>query len=185
MLCVSSSFIRGLGLSFAAALPLVFGQPASAEVNAATLILAKTALVNSQAVSLLTNMVVGGVLSGSTDPKSVQDKEKRYIVEGMKKAGPGIISRLAKLEAAKFKLDQLGDIVELSSLTVFQKLMIATASGGTPPSESELSKSESATMDRLGNLKHVSEFIADIGAVGLKDKEVKALINGAVKLAAQ
>jgi hypothetical protein len=158
---------------------------ASAEVTPATLVLAKAAIENLKTVDVISSAILKGVLDGSSDSKSVQDKEKKYTLEGMKKAAPGIVARLAKLEAAKYNLKQMGDIVEVSTLPTFQKMMSAIANGQTPPSEADMSAAEKAVLNRIGDNEYVVNFMGEIIKFGAQDKEVKSVLTSALKKALQ
>lgn len=182
-----SHFLFARYFALAVTLAVPFSQPniAFAEVTPATLVLAKSAIENLKTMDVISSAIVKGILEGSSDPKAVQDKEKKYTLEGMKKAGPGVMARLAKLEAAKYNLKQLGDIVEVSTLPTFQKMMSALAKGETPPSENDMSAAEKTVLNRIGENDYVVNFMGEIIKFGAQDKEVKSVLTAALKKALQ
>lgn len=158
---------------------------AHAEVNAATLVLAKAAVTNLKIIELISGATVSGVTDDKTLTQAVKDKMKKYIIEGIKKAAPGIIVRIANVEAAKYDLKQLSDIVEVSALPYMQKTVLATASQQPGPAESEITASENAVMKRVGDHDYVINFIKEIMKMGGNDKEVVAIVTSAVKRSIQ
>jgi hypothetical protein len=176
---------RRFALAATMAVSFAYANVAYAEVNAATLVLAKAAITNLKIIELISSASIIGVMQDNSQSQAVKDKEKKYIIEGVKKAAPGIIARIAKAEAAKYNLKQLGDIVEMSALPIMQKTVLAIANQQPKPAESEISASENAIMDRLGEHDYVVNFMAEVIKMGGEDKEVAAILTSAVKRSMQ
>jgi hypothetical protein len=177
---IKSRFAPGFALCLAVAVLFVQSSTANAEVNAATLVLAKAAITNFKVIDLITGATVAAVTEDNTQLASVRDKEKKYIIDGLKRAGPGIISRIAKTEAAKYDLKQLSDIVELSELRHMQKIVLATANQKPLPQDSEITPSENAVLTRIGDHDYIISFIKEIIELASKDKEYTTAVTSAV-----
>ncbi len=162
---IISNITKAMGLFMAAS---IYVAPAFAELNAATLVLSKTALQNIKAVQLVESAVAAGFATAEKQP-TVRGQLLSHFHAEMRKIEPSLYSYWALQLAGKYNLAQLGDVVEFTDIAFYSHEIIAETQGKPAPSRSEMTPAQSATYDRLSTKPHVVKFMKDLFAIATKD----------------
>lgn len=143
--------------------------------------LAEQAIQNFQVIEIVGTAAKTGMFSDWKKSKSAKERLAKAFDGEIRRATPTILNRLAKKQAKKYSEQELRDIVAITSIPYFQKVMLAALNNAPEPPDSELSLEERKVMDLLGDKSYVNSFMNEVIKSDIKDVELPGIIERAVK----